>query len=185
VNVHITIRDEPDFATVPAPATRPEVLHNSARLAATSPRACTNALRFATSADATKAAPDLTPEVVEIDVPLGKPCSMSVIEFCLSLLALGDDGIQQRHLLGQQRDVVKITLLKQLDDRLESLIDVSVKLPSLLDTFGSRFMFGGFTTALVGHQGDPSQVTPPMKRKRKRALGLRPKPVQLSSSVWY
>jgi hypothetical protein len=67
---------------------------------------------------------------------------MSVIEFLsLSLLALADDVIQQRHLLGQQRDV-KITL-ERVMIVLESLIDVSVKLPSLPDTFRCRFLFGG------------------------------------------
>ena len=58
------------------------------------------------------------------------------------------------------------------DNTIEYRTNRVTKLPSLLDTFGSPFLLGGVTTALVCHGEIPSQVAPPFIMKTKKGLGV-------------
>jgi len=71
--------------------------------------------------------------------------------------------------------MLEVSLFNQIKDRGQSSIYATVKLPSLLDTFGSQIGFGGNATVFGCHGELPFQVAPPIS-ETKRALGKLPRP---------
>ncbi|PWG18280.1 hypothetical protein DFK10_03260 [Salibaculum griseiflavum] len=73
-----------------------------------------------------------------------------------------DHGRFQLLLLGRQvLDLAQLPGLQIAQDTGQGLVDASVELPSLLDTFSSDFLIGGCAAALVAHKGSPRWLLRP------------------------
>ena len=104
----------------------PEIEQVWQRSQVISREAAQNSLRSATLADATKAAPDVTSELPEVDVSIAEPVSVFPVKISLPFLTLRDHGIQLRHLFGQQSNVIIIPRLNKFENGFESLVNISI-----------------------------------------------------------